>query len=164
MSVSIRLDARSAPESAPISFDLHLTTTLNVTAQEARDKVNQVVPDLDTRLATGEPELAIAGERIAWRLPILLCTPDLGDLGQVGAVDVDARTGEITLDEAARAQIIQHAQRLYAGAMQEARSQILDDIRHRMPYALAVDPDVFPGDKEPQIGSKSYTSNADSGT
>jgi hypothetical protein len=60
--------------------------------------------------------LVIAGEQIVWRVPMMLSLPDLGDLGQVGTVDVDARTGSLALDAAAQDRIIQHAHRLYTGA------------------------------------------------
>ncbi|NIV39960.1 MAG: hypothetical protein GWN58_64310 [Anaerolineae bacterium] len=49
-------------------------------------------------------------------MPIVLSLPELGDLGQVGAIDVDARTGDLLSSPAAQERIIQHARRLYTGA------------------------------------------------
>jgi hypothetical protein len=49
-------------------------------------------------------------------VPVFLSLPRLGDLGEVGFIEVDAQTGKITSDEIALKSILQHAQRLYAGA------------------------------------------------
>lgn len=50
----------------------------------------------------------------------MLSLPELGDLGQVGTIDVDAETGEILTTTVAQERIIQHARRLYAGATLQA--------------------------------------------
>lgn len=115
------LDSKSLPQETPIHLSFHIVATLNVSAKEARRRVNrQVVTELGTGLIARTPELSIAGEQIAWRVPVVLSLPTLGDLGQVGAVDVDARTGELLLSEAAQRRIIQHARQLYAGATLQA--------------------------------------------
>jgi len=115
------VDTRSIPQTLPIHLSFHLVATLNVTAEDARHQVNrQVVTELGTGLVTRDPELVIAGEQIVWRVPILLSLPGLGDLGQVGTVDVDARTGDLLSGVAVRERIIQHARRLYAGATLQA--------------------------------------------
>ena len=69
-----------------------------------------------------DPELVVSGDVIAWRVPVVLSLPGLGDLGQVGAVDVDARSGELPLAEDNRQTIVQHARRLYAGATLQAQN------------------------------------------
>ncbi len=115
------VDTRSISQTLPIHLSFHLIATLNVTAEDARRQVNrQVVTELGTGLVTHDPELVIAGERIIWRVPILLSLPGLGDLGQVGTVDVDARTGNLLSSVAVQERIIQHARRLYAGATLQA--------------------------------------------
>lgn len=110
-------DAGSIPKTAPIHLSFHVVATLNVTADEARRQVNRhVVAKLGTGLVARDPELALIGEQISWRVPIVLSLPGLGDLGQVGAVDVDVRSGDFILSPDAQDGIIQHARRLYAGA------------------------------------------------
>jgi len=102
---------------APVHLSLHVVAILNTTAADARRMVNrQVVTELGTGLIGCDPDLVIEGERFFWRVPIILSLPGLGDLGQVGHVDVDARTGEFLTDEAMRDRIVQHARRLYYGA------------------------------------------------
>jgi hypothetical protein len=114
---NILIDSKSVPQVAPISLNVHLIATLNITAEEARRQVNrQVVTGLGTGLIAREPELVIAGEQIGWRVPIALSLPDLGDLGQVGAVTIDAYTGELALSSEMEQRIISHARWLYTGA------------------------------------------------
>jgi hypothetical protein len=118
---TVLANTRSIPETAPIHLSFHVVATLNVTAEEARRQVNrQVVTELGTGLIARDPELVIAGEQIVWRVPIVLSLPGLGDLGQVGTVDIDARTGDLQLDADAHGRIVQHARRLYAGTTLQA--------------------------------------------
>ena len=119
---TVLADTSSIPTTAPIHLSFHVVATLNVTAEEARGQVNrQVVTKLGTGLIARDPELVIAGEQIVWRVPLVLSLPDLGDLGQVGAVDVDARTGDLLTGSAAQERIIQHARCLYSGATLPAK-------------------------------------------
>lgn len=116
MSTVIR-EATMRAETAPIHLSLHMVTTLNISAADARRRVNRaVVTELGTGLIGRDPDLVIEGEQFFWRVPIVLSLPGLGDLGQVGHADVDACTGEVLADEAMRDKIIQHARRLYHGA------------------------------------------------
>ena len=103
-----------------IRFSFHAMATLS-DAAEARRQVNrQVVTELGAGLSARDPKLVIAGEQIIWRVPIVLSLPDLGDLGQVGTVDVDARTGDLLTNTAAQEGIIRHARQLYIGAGSKA--------------------------------------------
>jgi hypothetical protein len=106
---------------APLALSLHVVASLNVTAADARRRVNrQVVSELGTGLIGRDPDLVVDGEALWWRVPIVLSLPNLGDLGQVGHVDVDAYTGEIHHDPVQQERIVQHARRLYTGATHPA--------------------------------------------
>ncbi len=88
----------------------------NVSADDAHRAVNrQIIPTLGTGLIAHEPALVVADDYIVWRVPIVLSLPGLGDIGQVGSLDVDARTGELLLSHDDQQRIIDHARRLYAG-------------------------------------------------
>jgi hypothetical protein len=111
------IDQKTFPQTAPVSLNLHLVATLEVSADDARRLVNhQVVPELGTGLVAQSPTLVLTETCILWRVPVVLSLSTLDDLGQVGVVDVDARTGELLLSAEARKRIIAHASRLYAGA------------------------------------------------
>ncbi len=105
------------PQSTPVFLNFHVLATLHITAAEARKQVNrQIIPELGTGLIADEPALALFGQQVTWRVPISLSLPALGTLGQVGAVDVDARTGEVLHDDAAQERMVRHARWLYLGA------------------------------------------------
>lgn len=114
---SILIDSKSIPETAPVALSFHLVATLNITAEAAQRQVNhQLIPKLGTGLIARQPELMLVEEQIIWRVPIGLSLPELGDLGQVGYVAIDARTGELSISDETQERIIEHARRLYTGA------------------------------------------------
>ncbi|HEY85086.1 MAG TPA: hypothetical protein G4N96_08265 [Chloroflexi bacterium] len=111
------VDKNAITQATPLSLVFHLDTTLNINADQARTIVNrQVVTELGTGLSAGEAELLIGGNRIRWRVPIILSLPDLGHLGQAGAIEVDSQTGHILTAPEIRTQIIKYASIIYHGA------------------------------------------------
>lgn len=95
--------------------------SLNISAEEARRLVNQqVVTELGTGLIARDPELTTDRERVVWRVPIVLSLPNLGDLGQVGAADVDAESGDLLINTDDQERIIQRARRLCASTTLQA--------------------------------------------
>lgn len=109
---------QTMPDNDLVKFTLQLNTTVQINAQSARKWVNQhVVPELGTGLIARIPELLIRdGKSIIWRVPIHLSLPTLGDLGQVGVVELDATAVQLLTSPAELEGIRQHAQRLYIGA------------------------------------------------
>jgi hypothetical protein len=102
---------------APVALSLHVVTSLSVTAADARRRVNrEVVSEMGTGLIGRDPDLVVDGDDLWWRVPIVLSLPNLGDLGQVGYVDVDAHTGQVHHDPVQEEKIVEHARRLYTGA------------------------------------------------
>ena len=60
-----------------------------------RYKVNSfILSEISYMMHAGEPDL-ILGERICWRVPVILSLPSIGDLGEVGSLDVDVETGQM---------------------------------------------------------------------
>jgi hypothetical protein len=69
---------------------------VNISDRDARRKVNGYVGGEITLMMIGlVPALVHSEGRLVWRVPISLATPKCGHLGFVGALDVDARTGEL---------------------------------------------------------------------
>jgi prevent-host-death family protein len=99
------------------SRETTVAITVQLSAEEARRLVNrEVVPELGTGLGAKQPDLLLRGEQVIWRVPIVLSLAQLGDLGEVGIIEVDAQTGAILNKDNSHERILQHAQRLYAGA------------------------------------------------
>lgn len=114
---TILIHTQQLDDNLPMSLDLHVRMTLPITAQEAQRRVKRhVIPELGTGLAALKPELSVNEGQVLWRVPILLSLPELGSLGIVGFVCVDASSGEIQMTHSDQEGIINHARWLYAGA------------------------------------------------
>ena len=97
-------------QAAQLDIHVHVSATLNVTPFVARQKVGGLVlSKVGTGVGADEPALIVTGERIVWRVPLFLALPSLGRLGEIGAIDVDAQTGEVLADQAALEQIVENA-------------------------------------------------------
>jgi hypothetical protein len=84
---------------------------VNITAYTARRQVGGYVGSHVSHLmGGGEPSLLLVQGRLVWRVPILLSSPRRGVLGQVGSLDVDARTGQLLLVPNFVEQLEHHAQ------------------------------------------------------
>jgi hypothetical protein len=86
--------------SIPVGLIIEVMANMNISAFAARQKVTRfVVDEISTQLCGREPTLVV-GERICWRVPVRLSLPPTGDLGDVGAVEVDVETGQLQITEA----------------------------------------------------------------
>jgi hypothetical protein len=93
--MSVQLDLSKLPPYAQLEIDIRLTAPIHVTALEARRRVSRlVISELGNLLHGGDATLVV-GERISWRVPVLLAYPDRGVVGQVGDIDVDVQTGAV---------------------------------------------------------------------
>jgi len=102
-----------AVPASKVDITVHVSSTLNVTAFAARQKVGGLaLSEIGTGIGADEPELVVTRSRIAWRVPLFLALPELGRVGDVGVIDVDAQTGEVLADHAAIETLIRNAQQL----------------------------------------------------
>ncbi len=114
---TLTLESQTISSPTPFHFNFHVVATLHINADVARRLANrQIAAELSTGLGAREPELAIRGQQLIWRVPVYLSLPQLGDLGRVGSIDVDARTAVILTSASKQKQILQHAHRLYTGS------------------------------------------------
>jgi len=90
---SVQLEGLPLPRTGLLEVDIHLSTQINVTATMARRRASRVVvSEIGNLLYGGEPSLVV-GDRIRWRVPVILAYPDTGPVGEVGTLDVDVETG-----------------------------------------------------------------------
>ena len=112
MSVVLEKLQPSQLHAAQVDIQVHVRAQVNITPFVARQKVHLLMLDkVGNLLHGGEPELVLA-EHVYWRVPVLLSTPSRGLLGQVGAIRVDAQTGEVLATDDMLKDIAEHAQRL----------------------------------------------------
>ncbi len=85
------------PQAGNIQLAIQVTANFNYSAQAAQRIAHRFVADeISYMLRAGDPTL-VAGERILWRVPIILALPAHGSVGQVGAVDIDVESGRLQL-------------------------------------------------------------------
>jgi hypothetical protein len=102
------------PQAGQLAIDIRLSAVVNVTAFSARQKVTGFVADeISTNMHGGEPRL-IVGERICWRVPVILSMPPTGDRGEIGTIDVDVETGQLVVTRALIEEIEHRAEYLAA--------------------------------------------------
>ena len=93
--MTLEMQELTLPAKAEIKIALTLTAQVNVTDVVAQRKVSKLLLDEVGNLLYGEHPSLFVGQRLLWRVPVGLGSPRRGPLGQVGALDVDAQTGEI---------------------------------------------------------------------
>lgn len=97
--MAVNLRGVAPPQGATVSIRIEVTAQVNITAFVARQKVTRfVVTEISTQLLGEAPELSV-GERLCWSVPVVLTSPARGVVGTVGAIAVDATTGELLVDE-----------------------------------------------------------------
>ena len=100
-----------------VAVTVHVSAKLNVTQVAAHRKVNVfVLNEIGTGLGGDTPTLIIYGDRVRWRVPVILALSPKGRLGHVGHIDVDVQTGEILADDQLIQDIADRAERLVAGS------------------------------------------------
>jgi hypothetical protein len=83
------------PQTGRLEVDIKVTADINISAYAARQKVNGfVLSEISYMMHAGPPALVLA-ERVRWRVPIILSLTSRGNVGEVGAIDVDVETGQM---------------------------------------------------------------------
>lgn len=85
----------SLPKTGRLEVDIKVTADVNISAYAARQKVNSfVLSEVSYMMHAGKPML-VFGERICWRVPVILSLTSRGDMGEVGTIDVDVESGQM---------------------------------------------------------------------
>lgn len=83
------------PPQSEVKIELSVTARLNITEFTAQRQVSRLLLEQVGNLLYGERPTLVVGRRLIWRVPVWVALPTRGPLGQVGALEVDAQTGEI---------------------------------------------------------------------
>lgn len=109
---SIILQDQFVPQAGPLDLQIKVKATMNLSAEDARRKVNRFAHREISYLLRGDtPSLAI-GNGVYWRVPLLLTFPSHGSVGAVGSIDVDVASGEMQLNDDLIAEIQNRARHL----------------------------------------------------
>lgn len=103
--MTILLEHDALPERGTVKLDIHRVFEIKVTAEQARRQVNRwLFTEVGSLIGARTPTLVI-GERVVWRVPVVLTAPHLGEVGLVGEMDVDVHNGDMDKTLAHVAQI-----------------------------------------------------------
>jgi hypothetical protein len=83
------------PDEGPLVLQAQFSGEIPVPPDLARRRANgYLAREVALFLTAGDPVLVL-GEQPYWRIPAVLCLRGLGELADVGFVDVNARTGQV---------------------------------------------------------------------
>jgi hypothetical protein len=112
MAVAVLLDQWTLPVKGTVELHLDYSFQINISAEEARRKVHHwVLTEVSCMMGALAPTLRV-GQQIAWRVPIELTAPHLGQVGVAGTVDVNVQTGNMEITPEHKEQILEGARRL----------------------------------------------------
>jgi hypothetical protein len=113
MANAILLDHYILPERGVVDLRLHWSFDIQITAAEARQKVDSwLLDEVSYMIGAGEPLLVVDGATVVWRVPAIFTATHIGEVGTAGSVDVDVQTGAMDITSDRKAVILQGAQAL----------------------------------------------------
>jgi len=109
--VDVVIPVSLADTASHIQINVHVLAEV-VSAEVARRRANAwLLENVGNLLRAEAPEL-VAGERLVWRVDVVLTSPTRGTLGHVGRLEIEATTGKVLADATLAQGIIAHAQTL----------------------------------------------------
>ncbi|MBI4770007.1 MAG: hypothetical protein HY784_06225 [Chloroflexi bacterium] len=91
-------------------IEIAVEATVNVDAKSARRKATGWLLDTVGNMVVGGAPRLVIGRQTVWRVPAVLTSTYRGVVREIGAVDVDAESGEILGAEALAALLLKNAQ------------------------------------------------------
>jgi|SRR5688572_28254199 len=104
--MAVVLDPYTLPEKGKVE--------INITAEEARRRVNRWLRDEVSMLIGGDLPTLVMGEQVIWRVSAWISFPHTGRAGMVGTVEVDVSTGMIHNSLECKAEIERQAEEVAA--------------------------------------------------
>lgn len=98
------------PVTERLWLHIHTDVQINISADQAQHNITQYVHSKISSQMHAESPILVLGPRVCWRVPIHLTFPSIGDVGQVGTIDVDVETGQAEITEAIIQDIECHAE------------------------------------------------------
>ncbi len=109
---NVLLEIPPTSEAGILNLRLDRQIKINISAEEARRKVNRYVHmEISSQMHAKYPMLVV-GDKAAWRVPVHLTFPSFGDVGGVGFMYVDPVTGKIDNPQLAVEKITSNAENL----------------------------------------------------
>ena len=109
---SITLTGSGLSVGKRLDITVSVSATIEVDATTAQRKATAWLISQVGNLLMGDAPALVIGQRTVWRVPVLLTSPSRGVIGQVGAVDVDAISGQVLADPLLAQELVTHARNL----------------------------------------------------
>ncbi|HMN31576.1 MAG TPA: hypothetical protein PKE45_25730, partial [Caldilineaceae bacterium] len=107
--MTIVLEPYVLPEHGEVKLDIQRSFVIKITAEQAKRQVNRwVLLEVSCSMGAEAPTLVV-GERVVWRVPIVLTASPVGIVGTAGTIDVDVDSGEMNNTAEHKEAIIQSA-------------------------------------------------------
>lgn len=110
--VTITLSGEGLQDTQELNIQVSISTTVNIDPKTARRQVTAwLVSEVGNMLIGGTPQLVISHKTV-WRVPVMLTSSEVGPVGEVGAVEVNAESGELLVSDQLKAQILDNVKHL----------------------------------------------------
>ena len=100
--------ATDDPSASRLQISVHVQTDV-VAPEIARRRANAWLLEHAGNLLRAEAPELILGEPLVWRVDVVLTNPEVGVVGSVGRIEVDAATGEVLAGTTAAEELIANA-------------------------------------------------------
>lgn len=111
--VNITLTGEGVQDTQELNIQVSIVAAINVEAKAAKRQVTAwLVSEVGNMLIGGTPQLNISRSSTTWRVPVIMTSSTVGPVGEVGAVEVDAESGELLVSENLREQILENVKHL----------------------------------------------------
>jgi len=101
----------TAPYVQSVQINVHVQAEV-VSPEAVRRRANVWLLENAGNLLRAEAPELVAGERLTWRVDVMLTSPTRGMIGRVGRLEIDSSTGDVLADATLAQEIIAHAQAL----------------------------------------------------
>lgn len=92
--MTILLELDSIPIQGPFEIDLKHSFEIKIAAADAQQKVAEwLANEVSHMLIAAEPTLCV-GEQPTWQVPVRLAVPQIGQMIEVGLIQIDTKTGQ----------------------------------------------------------------------
>jgi hypothetical protein len=103
----------STEKTERLQISVHVQAEV-LAAEVARRRANVwLLEHIGNLLRAESPELVL-GERLVWRVEVMLTSPSRGRVGLLGRLELDAITGDVLADESLAEELLPRAQALTA--------------------------------------------------
>lgn len=106
--VTITLNGEGLRDTHELNIQISISSTINIDPKTARHQVTAwLVSEVGNMLIGGAPQLVVSHKTV-WRVPVSLTSSTVGTVDEVGAIDLDAESGELLVNDELKGLVTLH--------------------------------------------------------